>query len=61
MITFDTSQRISAASGMVLIVLMQVDGDEVVKTVILEGIGGISSYLVTLTVKYLIHFFRRKW
>lgn len=54
---FDVSQRISAASGMALIVLMQIESDEVVKTIVLAAIGGVSSYLFTLVVKFLIFYF----
>lgn len=58
---FDDSQRISAASGMALIVLMQIESDEVVKTIVLAAIGGVSSYLFTLGVKFLIFYFRKKF
>ena len=58
---FDDSQRISAASGMALIVLMQIESDEVVKTIVLAAIGGVSSYLFTLVVKFLIFYFRKKF
>lgn len=58
---FDVSQRISAASGMALIVLMQIESDEVVKTIVLAAIGGVSSYLFTLGVKFLIFYFRKKF
>ncbi len=60
MMQFDTSQRISAASSMVLIVLMQMKGDEIVKTIILAAIGATSSYFVTLLVKFLLHYVRKK-
>lgn len=58
---FDISQRISAASGMALIVLMQIESDEVFKTIVLAAIGGVSSYLFTLGVKFLIFYFRKKF
>ena len=58
---FDVSQRISAASGMALIVLMQIESDEVVKTIVLAAIGGVSSYLFTFGVKFLIFYFRKKF
>ena len=58
---FDFSQRFSAASGMALFVLMQFESDEVVKTIILAAIGGVSSYLFTLGVKFLIFYFRKKF
>lgn len=58
---FDTSQRISAFSGMALIILTQIESDEVIKTVVLAGIGGISSYLFTLAVKFLLIRLRQKF
>ena len=61
MMYFDSSQRISAFSGMALIVLMQIESDEVLRTVILAGLGGISSYLFTLAVKFLLIRFRKKF
>ncbi len=61
MMQFDTSQRISAASSMVLILLMQMKGDEIVKTIILAAIGATSSYFVTLLVKFLLHYVRKKF
>ncbi|QBO58507.1 hypothetical protein [Chryseobacterium salivictor] len=61
MMYFDSSQRISAFSGMALIVLMQIESGEVLKTVVLAGLGGISSYLFTLAVKFLLIRFRKKF
>lgn len=58
---FDHSQRISAVSSMSLIVLLQIESGEIVKTVILAGLGGISSYLFTLAVKFLLIRFRKKF
>jgi len=51
---FDNAQRVSAFSGMTLIVLTQIESQEVIKTVILAAVGGISSYLFTLAVKILL-------
>lgn len=58
---FDSAQRISALFGMTLIVLMQIRSDEVYKTIVLAGIGGLSSYLVTLGVKFLISYMKKKF
>ena len=57
---FDASQRFSTMCGMVLIVLVQIQNEELLKTVLLAGIGGTASYLFTFGLKYLIHFVRRK-
>ena len=61
MMYFDSSQRISAFSGMALIVMMQIESSEVIKTVVLAAVGGISSYLFTLGVKFLLIRFRKKF
>lgn len=58
---FDSAQRISAVFGMPLIVLIQIGSDEVYKTIVLAGIGGLSSYLVTMGVKYLITYVKKKF
>lgn len=61
MMNFDTSQRVGAFSGMALIVLLQIESGEVLKTVVLAGIGGVSSYLFTLALKFLLIRFRKKF
>lgn len=61
MIPFDSSQRIGAVCSMALIILMQIETGEVLKTVILAAIGGASSYVFTLAVKMLIDHYRRKF
>lgn len=58
---FDNAQRVSAFSGMALIVMIQLNNDEVLKTIILAGLGGISSYLFTLAVKFLLLRIRKKF
>lgn len=54
MMYFDNAQRVSAFSGMALIILTQIESQEVIKTVVLAAVGGISSYLFTLAVKFLL-------
>ena len=61
MMYFDSSQRISAFSGMALILVMQIESGEIIKTMVLAAIGGISSYLFTLAVKFLLIRFRKKF
>ena len=58
---FDSSQRISAFSGMALIVMLQIESGEIIKTAVLAAVGGISSYLFTLAVKFLLIRFRKKF
>lgn len=61
MMYFDSSQRISAFSGMALIVMMQIESSDLLRTVVLAAVGGISSYLFTLGVKFLLIRFRKKF
>ena len=58
---FDLSQRIIAASGIAFIVLMQNISDEVFKAIILAAIGGVSSYIFTLGVKFVIFYISKKF
>lgn len=60
MMPLDTSQRLSAAFGMTLIVIVQIQNEELLKTVLLAGIGGAASYLFTFGLKYLIYLLRKK-
>lgn len=60
MIPFDAVHRNSATFGMLLIVLVQLRNEEIIKTVILAGIGGIASYLFTLGLKYLLDYLRKR-
>ena len=58
---FDTAQRISTATGMALIVLLQIQREEVIRTIVLAGLGGMASYLFTLILKLLILYLKKKW
>ena len=60
MMLFDSSQRVGAVGGMTLVLLVQLESGEILKTVILAAIGGISSYLFTLAVKFLLIRLRKK-
>lgn len=60
MIPLDSGQRYSAALGMILILLIQLHQEEIVRTVLLAGIGGAASYIFTLLVKYVIGYFKKK-
>ncbi|WP_234110719.1 hypothetical protein [Chryseobacterium sp. R2A-55] len=63
MMPFDSTLRLSTFSGMALTVLMQLQlgSEEVLKTVVLAGVGGVSSYLFTIGLKYLIHYYKKKF
>ena len=57
---FDSSQHISAFCGMLLVLLVQIENEEIVKTILLAGVGGTSSYLFTIGVKFLIRCLKNK-
>lgn len=61
MMYFDTSQRIGALGGMALVLIMQPGTGEIMKSAILAAVGGVTSYLVTLLVKFLLIRIRRKF
>lgn len=60
MIPLDSGQRYSAALGMILILLIQLQQEEIVRTILLAAIGGAASYLITIFLKYVIGYFRKK-
>ncbi len=57
---FDTSQRVSAFFGMLLTVWLQVQQEEMVKTIVLAGLGGAASYLATVLIKFLVYCYRKR-
>lgn len=61
MMYFDSSQRIGAFGGVALVLTMQPNTGEILKTAILAAIGGVTSYLVTLLIKFLLIRLRQKF
>lgn len=61
MIHFDSSQRIGACGGMLLIVILQLSSGELIKTAVLAAIGGITSYIFTLLIKFLFLRIKQKF
>ena len=60
MMPLDSAQRYSTAAGMLLIVLIQLRGEEIVRTVLLAAIGGAASYLITVCIKFVTAYVRKK-
>ena len=58
---FDYAQRMSTLFGMSVIVLLQIRADEIIRTIVLAGIGGISSYVVTLGIRFLMAYLRKRF
>lgn len=55
-----TSQRAGTVGGLALVLFVQLESAEILKTVILAAVGATTSYLVTLTVKFLLRRCRQK-
>ena len=60
MMPLDSAQRYSTAAGMLLIVLIQLRGEEIVRTVLLAAFGGAASYLITVCIKLVTAYLRKK-
>lgn len=56
----DYTHKLSAISGMTLILIVRFHQEEIIKTFLLAGIGGISSYLFTMGLKILIEYVKNK-
>lgn len=55
----DHPTKVSTAAGTLLVVFMNLRSEDLTETVIFGAIGGISSYLATMLVKWLIKVARR--
>jgi len=56
----DNPTKISTLCGMALTILVNIQREDLVRTIILASAGGISSFVATLTVKYLIRTLKAK-
>lgn len=50
----DNSTKASTAFGTLITIFVNISQDDLIKTVILAAVGGASSFLATLLVKFLI-------
>ena len=50
----DNSTKASTAFGTLITIFVNISQDDLIKTVILASVGGASSFLETLLVKFLI-------
>ncbi|MFC0345545.1 hypothetical protein [Epilithonimonas hispanica] len=57
----DNSTKVSTAFGTVLTLFVNVPSEDVVKTIVLASVGGISSFAATLMVKFLIRNIKNKF
>ncbi|TXF79616.1 hypothetical protein [Chryseobacterium sp.] len=57
----DHSTKVSTAFGILLTIAVNIRQEDLVKTAILAAVGGASSFLGTMLLKYLIGRIRRMW
>lgn len=50
----DNSTKVSTAFGTLITIFVNIGQDDLIKTVFLAAVGGASSFLATLLVKFLI-------
>ena len=56
----DNSTKLSTACGTLLTIFVYIQKDEIIKTIILAGIGAITSFAISLLLKYCIKRINRK-
>lgn len=52
--------RAGTAGGTLLVVFLQISADELAKTSVLAAVGAIVSFCVSLLLKYLVRYIKRK-
>ena len=50
----DNSTKVSTAFGTILTIFVNIQTEDIIKTILLASVGGASSFLATLLVKVLI-------
>ena len=50
----DNSTKLSTAFGTILTIFVNIRTEDLIKTVLLAAVGGISSFIATLLLKFLI-------
>ena len=50
----DNSTKLSTAFGTILTIFVNIQTEDLIKTVLLAAVGGISSFIATLLLKFLI-------
>lgn len=54
MVDVDNPTKVSTAFGTLITIFVNISQDDLIKTMILSAVGGASSFLATLLVKFLI-------
>jgi hypothetical protein len=57
----DNSTKLSTAFGTILTIFVNIRTEDLIKTVLLAAVGGVSSFMATLLVKFLIRNIKSKF
>lgn len=57
----DNSTKVSTAFGTMLTIFVNIQTEDLIKTVLLAAVGGVSSFMATLLVKFLIRNIKSKF
>lgn len=49
----DNSTKVSTAFGTMLTIFVNIQTEDLIKTVLLAAVGGVSSFMATLLIKFL--------
>lgn len=56
----DYSTKVSTVFGSLLTIFIDIEHKDLIKTIVLASIGGLSSYIATLLLKHLIILFKQR-
>ena len=57
----DKSTKLRTAFGTILTIFVNIQTEDLIKTVLLAAVGGVSSFMATLLVKFLIRNIKSKF
>lgn len=57
----DNSTKVSTAFGTMLTIFVNIQTEDLIKTVLLAAVGGVSSFMATLLIKFLIRNIKSKF
>lgn len=57
----DNSTKVSTAFGTILTIFVNIQTEDLIKTILLATVGGISSFIATLLVKFFINSIKNKF
>lgn len=57
----DNSTKVSTTFGTMLTIFVNIQTEDLIKTILLAAVGGISSFVATLLLKFLINNIKNKF